>query len=596
MIRPSSGQRLSFFALVCFVTGCGTCDAGVDDLGGNSNDGGNGSGNNNAGGSTGDFMADGGGTSGCTTCSADLHQILDCDGNFIQECPPETGCGAGGTCVPACQSAAENKSTIGCDFYSMTPGVIAESRGSCFAVMVANTWTTPISLQAEYAGQSIDASAYTYVPTGSGAGLTYQPLAGGTLAPGQLGILFLSKYESGDIFQIDCPVPQALEINTHVDDGTGAYPGVTGLGNAFHITTTAPIVAYDVYPWGGSPSFVSSATLLIPTPAWTTNYVTADGWDANYGNPWTQIVAAEDATTVTFVPVAAVNGGGGLPAGAANTPLTFTLNRGQAAQFLQVTRLAGSVIDADKPVGVWGGASCMNIPAPSVGFCDAGHQQLLGVQNLGNEYLVARYPSRGGDDNAPVTFVGVVDGTTLVADPPLPGVPATLNRGQVVTMSTTEPFNVKAQDADHPFYVAAYMTGSGMGSGIGDPEYVNIVPPLQYLNSYLFATDPTYRYTSLVFKRKKDANGFFQDVNLDCMGPVTGWIPVGTGGQYEVARFNIVQGGAPVGSCDNGVHTATSDVPFGLSVWGYDQDVSYGYPAGMSVKAINTVVVPPVPQ
>jgi hypothetical protein len=27
--------------------------------------------------------------------------------------------------------------------------------------------------------------------------------------------------------------------------------------------------------------------------------------------------------------------------------------------------------------------------------------------------------------------------------------------------------------------------------GVGDPEYVNIVPPLQYLKSYLFATDPT---------------------------------------------------------------------------------------------------------
>ncbi len=573
------------------------CSAGTDDAsGGNGASNGNGNGNGGAdGGSTGNFVGSGGGNPSCVTCSADLHQILDCDGNFIQECPPDTGCSPTGTCVNPCQAAAENKSTIGCDFYSMTPGVIAESRGSCFAAMVANTWTSPISLTAEYAGSSIDVSQYTYIPSGSGASLTYQPLSGGMLQPGQLGIVFLSKYESGDIFQVDCPVQQALEINTHVDDGSGAYPGVTGLGNAFRINTTAPVVAYDVYPWGGSPSFVSSATLLIPTPAWSTNYVTADGWGTQFGQPWTQIVAAEDATNVTFVPVVNVVGGGGLPGGAANTPITFTLNRGQTAQFLQAERLAGSVLQSDKPVGVWGGGSCMNIP-DGVSFCDAGHQQLLGIQNLGNEYLVARYPSRGGDDNAPVTFVGVVDGTVLTSDPPTIGAPATLNRGQLVIMNTTEPFTVRSQDADHPFYVAAHMTGSGMGSGIGDPEYTNIVPPLQYLNSYLFATDPTYRYTSLVFKRQKDASGFFQDVNLDCMGPVTGWTPVGTEGKYEVARFLIVQNGAPVGSCDNGVHTATSPVPFGLSVWGYDLDVSYGYPAGMSVKAINTVVVPPVPQ
>lgn len=591
--------RTPLFALICVVGAgvCSGCEAGNNGLGGGTADGGNGSGADNGGGSTANFNPDGGGPpSGCTTCSADLHQVLDCDGGLIQQCPPETGCSVGGSCVAPCQAAAENKSTIGCDFYSMTPGVIAESRGSCFAVMVANTWTSPVALQAEYAGQTIDASQYTYVPQGQGASLTYQPLSGGMLGPGELGIMFLSKYESGDLFQIDCPVPQALEINTHVDDGSAEYPGVTGFGNAFHITTTAPVVAYDVYPWGGSPSFVSSATLLIPTPAWSTNYVTADGWDANFGNPWTQIVGSEDGTTVTFVPVAAVTGGGGLPGGAANAPITFTLNRGQAAQFLQPTRLAGSVVDSDKPVGVWGGSSCMNIPTPNTGYCDAGHQQLLGVQNLGNEYLVARYPSRGGDDNAPISFVGIVDGTTITADPAIPGVPPTLNRGQLVTLNTTEPFSVKSQDADHPFYVAAYMTGSGMGSGIGDPEYVNIVPPLQYLNSYLFATDPTYRYTSLVFKRQKDASGFFQDVTLDCMGAVTGWTPVGAGGQYEVARFHIVSNGAPVGGCDNGVHTATSPVPFGLSVWGYDQDVSYGYPAGMSVKAINTVIVPPVPQ
>ena len=58
----------------------------------------------------------------------------------------------------------------------------------------------------------------------------------------------------------------------------------------------------------------------------------------------------------------------------------------------------------------------------------------------------------------------------------------------------------------------------------------------------------------------------------------------------------IVQNFAPVGSCYNGAHTATSEVPFGLTVWGYDQYASYAYPAGMSVEPINTVVVPPVPQ
>ena len=31
-----------------------------------------------------------------------------------------------------------------------------------------------------------------------------------------------------------------------------------------------PVVAYDIYPYGGALSYVTSATLLVPTPAWST--------------------------------------------------------------------------------------------------------------------------------------------------------------------------------------------------------------------------------------------------------------------------------------------------------------------------------------
>jgi hypothetical protein len=584
-------------AAILFMTGCDGCSAGNDDEGGGAGGGASGPGPG-SGGSTGAFTdTTGTGSSGCIECSADLHNVVDCDGNVILACPPDQGCSPDGTCVPACQSAELNKSTIGCDFFSVTPGVIAESRGSCFAVMIANTWTSPISIMAELGGMSIDASAYTYIPEGQGASLTYTPLAGGMLEPNRLGILFLSKYESGDIFQVDCPVPQALEMNTQVDDGTNSYTGITGLGSAFHISTTAPIVAYDVYPWGGAQSYVSSATLLLPTPTWGTNFVTADAWGPMYGNPWTQIVASQDATTITMVPVVDVVGGNGLPGGPANTPMTFTLNRGQVAQFLQPTRLAGSVLQSDKPVSVWGGSSCMNIP-DGVAACDAAHQQLLPVQALGNEYVAVRYPTRGGDDSAPYMIVGMVDGTAITYDPAAPpGAPAMVNQGQVAVFFTDQPFHVRSQDVDHPFYIAAYMTGALTNPATsGDPEYVNLVPPQQYLSSYLFATDPTYADTSLVFVRKKAADGTFKDVHLDCMDPVTGWQPLDAAGNFEIARVMIVQAFQPVGSCANGAHTATSEVPFGLTAWGYDIASSYAYPAGMSVEPINTVVVPPVPQ
>jgi len=79
------------------------------------------------------------------------------------------------------------------------------------------------------------------------------------------------------------------------------------------------------------------------------------------------------------------------------------------------------------------------------------------------------------------------------------------------------------------------------------------------------------------------------------MGTLAGWQPIGSG-EFEYVRPDITMNFAPVGACDNGVHTADSEAPFGLTVWGWDWYASYGYPGGMSVKPINEVIVPPTPR
>jgi hypothetical protein len=218
-------------------------------------------------------------------------------------------------------------------------------------------------------------------------------------------------------------------------------------------------------------------------------------------------------------------------------------------------------------------------------------------------------------------LVGAVNGTTLSYDPTTPpGAPTTLDRGQIADFSFNGPFVVKSQDALHPFYMAAYMTGATRETpqladdGRGDPEFVNVIPALQYMSAYTFFTDPTYSETNLVVIRAKE-NGAFSDVTLDCLGTLTGWQPVDSAGNYEYARVDLSTGNfAPVGNCNNGVHQMTSHGLFGLTVWGwgsaatggeytvatdggfYTQYVSYTYPAGASVQPINPFVVPPTAQ
>jgi hypothetical protein len=225
------------------------------------------------------------------------------------------------------------------------------------------------------------------------------------------------------------------------------------------------------------------------------------------------------------------------------------------------------------------------------------------VKALGHEYVAVRYRDRasGANESVPWTLVGAVDGTQLTYEPAPPvGAPAALAKGQVARFSASAPFIVKSQDDQHPFYVAGHMTGwqslPNNPGNEGDAEYVSTIPPEQWLGHYLFLTDPTYGNTNLVLVRKRAADGAFKDVTLDCAGVLGGWQAIDAADTYEYTRSDLAVGGSGAGACNNGAHTADSEAPFGLTVWGWDDAVSYAYPAGMSTQPINTVVVPPVPQ
>ena len=572
------------------------------------------------------FGGDGAGSDapvGCAThCSSDLHSVVDCNNNVVTMCPPDQGC-SGTMCVPACASATANKSTIGCDYYAVTPDVIDPGQGACFAAFIANTWTTPVTLTVGYGSQTLDPKTFAYIPTGEGMGTTYALLPGGQIPAGKVAIVFLDANPmSSPGLNFACPTGVTAAMTT--DSATHG----SSIGTAFHIGTSAPVVAYDIFPYGGGQSAVTSATLLLPTSAWDTNYIAVDAFaggpaSASMGQPFIQFVAQQDGTTITIVPTADIQAGTGVKATSMNVPGTYNLNKGQVLQFTQDQELEGSVVQSNHPIGSWGGITCLNIDLQTC-CCDSAHQQIPPVQALGNEYVAVRYRNRfmGAEESPPWRIVGAVNGTTLSYSPSAPsGAPISLGRGQSIQFNAAGPFVVKSQDAQHPFYMSGHMTGGedpnlpnanqAMNDGRGDTEFVNIIPPAEYLDSYVFFTDPTYPETNLVMVRTKGTTGF-QDVKLDCMaGPVTGWQPVGSSGNYEYARVDLVTGNFQAqGNCNNGRHQITSKNTFGLTIWGWGsaatgdgvtsgiqtQYVSYAYPAGASVQPINTVVVPPTPQ
>src|SRR4029078_2151459 len=103
---------------------------------------------------------------------------------------------------------------------------------------------------------------------------------------------------------------------------------------------------------------------------------------------------------------------------------------------------------------------------------------------LRSEYAAVRYRGRAGgqDETPPWRVVGAVDGTTLEWTPSKPpGAPKTINLGDVVELKSAGPCVVKRQGADHPFYRGGYMTGGEPFNDEGDPDWVNVIPPSQYL-------------------------------------------------------------------------------------------------------------------
>lgn len=595
-LRIAIAAALSVFAA---EGACAATNAPNDE---HASSGGGGSGTGQAGGGVVDV--DGGG--GCTPHCLDAHTIERCDGS-TETCTGSLGCDyATGTCIDACAAAENAQQSVGCEYYATQMEI--PYNDFCFAAFVANTWNTPAHLAVERNGQALSIDAFTRIPSGSGPALSYLPFdAAAGLPVGEVAILFLGgphdiPPDPNSTAWDPCPVPSA------VYDGAAVYG--TAIGDSFRIVSDVPVVAYQMNPYGGGHSAVTGASLLLPTSAWDTSYLAVDAYEDDVGPPAMNIVAQQDGTTVTLVPVAAVEGGVGIPAGPANVPLSFVLDRGQNAQIVQPASLTGSLLHADKPIGVMAGHVAMDVPF-GVAYADHAEQMLPPSRALGSEYVGVMYRPRACEP-AIWRVIGVVDGTELAWSSPVGG-PSTLDRGQIGEFITADPFVVTSQDDKHPFMLFEYMSGQDWdelcyppthqeGYGSGDADFVLMVPPDQFLSQYVFFADPSYPETNVVLVRTRSkADGSFHDIDLDCLGTVTGWQPVG---DYEWARVDLATGlYESVDGCSTGRHEITSEAPFGIWIWGWGTEktfeigeftcaVSYGYPGGMNVHPINQVELP----
>jgi hypothetical protein len=84
-----------------------------------------------------------------------------------------------------------------------------------------------------------------------------------------------------------------------------------------------------------------------------------------------------DGTVVTIDPNVAITSGKGVAAADKGVPQTYALSKGQVIQFMEREELAGSPLQSNKPIGVWGGMNTridlMRHNFEKQGNCDNGH-------------------------------------------------------------------------------------------------------------------------------------------------------------------------------------------------------------------------------
>ncbi len=446
-------------------------------------------------------------------------------------------------CFTPCEKAAFDRSSVGCVYFAVDTNAL----GGPYAVAVSN----------------VDPLATATVTIEVKTGTTWTPVAGPfTVGPRSLRTENLAR---------------------RFVDGSSLFAG-----GAYRITSDLPVIAYQFAPIDGSESFLSDASLLLPTSAFDQYYiVSAWPYGADQGGvarPAHIQIAARETTTVTVRSPISTVAGTNAPALVPDVPGTFVLEEGD---FLQLTvetldqSFTGAYIEADKPVAVFSSNDCANVPnTPADCCCDHLEEQLFGLQTWGKSYVAAQMPRRQLEGSI-WQIVAQEDATTVTftAGAGITGLPPSvvINARQKVEYevsggATPGDFAI---NSDKPILVNQYTVGSfrvAFNSSVGDPDMVQAVPTEQFLSHYTILVPSSWINDFLVLTRRAG-----QMVMVDGVEPSATWVPVPGG--WETAVVPML----------DGVHTHDGAAPFGVAVSGYDEFDSYSYPGGLNQTVINPI-------
>ncbi|MDQ5844764.1 MAG: Ig-like domain-containing protein, partial [Acidobacteriota bacterium] len=127
--------------------------------------------------------------------------------------------------------------------------------------------------------------------------------------------------------------------------------------------------------------------------------------------------------------------------------------------------------------------------------------------------------------------------------------------------------------SDHPILVALYANSHNYDNQLGDP-FMMLVPPLEhYLNSYTVTSLATFNpnLINVVAPTSDIGAVIFDGTPIDA----SAFVPIGNTGASG-AQLTV----------SAGTHTLSGPHPFGVYVYGFALDVSYGYPGSVCLSSV----------
>jgi len=376
---------------------------------------------------------------------------------------------------------------------------------------------------------------------------------------------------------------------------------VTGDGtlqpNAVRITSKSPISVTCLNERGSS----TDSYLALPATALGLEYY-AMSYHSTPTNDLVShmaIVATQDSTIVYVTPSVMtsrnkppkvafpviMNKGDVYQIAALNfQPMSKSFNGSDTLIFPDLT---GTRIQASKPVAVFSGHQCADVPL-RVPFCNYLVEQLPPVHSWGKHFILGQFAKRSSYVYRVIASkpqTKIFENSVFIRE---------LQAGEMYENSSVGSNNIMLT-ASEPVLVAqfsqGFLGGAGPVSGrvsrvrgdsIGDPMMLVVSPTQQFLTEYRFATPKTSytnwkHFVNIIVPSSSVESLRFNGRLIDTMKYAPEFVGLSN---YVAIKMDV----------PFGVHTVKADVPFGLYSYGFATNDAYGNMIGQGFEVLQEVV------